>query len=97
MFLLIYFYSFFRSSNSCNITIEDVKLATEMEEFPNAKAIVSSKYKTSMLYGKKMMVLANDIFALLELYVRRLRPFVVDDQDKLGLYSILINLLSTVM
>ena len=41
-----------------------------------------------------MMVLANDLFALLELYVRRLQPFAVDDQDKkLGLYSKLINLL----
>ena len=51
-YLKIYFYNFLRSFNICNITIHDVNIAKDTEEFPNAKAIISTKYKTAMLYGK---------------------------------------------
>ena len=55
--------------------------ATTAEEFGNAKVIESPKYKTSMLYGKKLMILPNDVFELVEKYIRFLRPKIVNDED----------------
>ena len=43
-----------RASNLINITLADVANAKHDEEF-NAMVISSSKYKTSMLYGKKIL------------------------------------------
>ena len=64
-------------------------MAEDTEEFPNAKCIISIKYKTSMLYGKKMMVLPIDVFKILEIYITVLRPQIIDNKN-LGLYRNLI-------
>ena len=58
------------------MTISDVKNAKVDEEFPNARTIKSSKYKTSLLYGTKIMVLPLDIYNLLMTYIEFIRPFL---------------------
>ena len=47
--------------------------------------IKSEHYKTSMLYGAKLMVLPVDIYQLLEMYVKKLRPILTRNYvDKTG-------------
>jgi integrase len=66
------------------MTISDVYDAKIDEEFPNARTIRSSKYKTSLLYGTKIMVLPLDIYNLLLMYIEVLRPVLTEkykDED----------------
>ena len=67
------------------MTIHDVLTAKEDEEFPNARAIRSTKYKTSLLYGTKIMVVPNDVYKLLVFYIKVLRPVLTQrykDEDE---------------
>ena len=44
-----------RASNIINVTIKDLKEAQPLEEYNGAYGMKSTKYKTSLLYGTKMM------------------------------------------
>lgn len=68
-----------RASNLINMTLADVENASINEEYENARSISSSNYKTSMLYGKKVLMLSEEVYQYLLSYIKYLRPlFVVD-------------------
>lgn len=69
-----------RASNLINITLADVANAKHDEEF-NAMVISSPKYKTSMLYGKKMIVCSEPLFKQLTKYMFYLRPKLAHESD----------------
>ena len=51
-----------RSSNIVNITLHDIQEATTDENFIGAKVIKSRRYKTSMLYGTKIILLSEAVY-----------------------------------
>lgn len=69
-----------RASNLQNITLLDVDDAKEDVDFPGSWNIKSTRYKTSMLYGTKMITLTADLYGLLKYFVSLLRPVLVDDK-----------------
>ena len=70
--------------------MKDVREAKDDEEYENAKTIKSKKYKTSMLYGTKLMVLPKDVYGLLIMYIDKIRPILTSnyaaEDKKLGTY-----------
>lgn len=69
-----------RASNLINITLADVANAKHDEEF-NAMVISSSKYKTSMLYGKKMIVCSQPLYKQLTKFMIYFRPKLANEND----------------
>ena len=70
-----------RSSNLANMTLYDVENAT-LDTSYNAFCVRSENYKTSLLYGDKLMLFPNDIFLQLQFYIKELRPVLTDDANK---------------
>lgn len=64
-----------RASNLINITIQHVEDAKFNEEF-GAFTFKSSKYKTSMIYGSKEMVVPEDLFKSIQIYVEKIHPII---------------------
>ena len=50
-----------RASNLMNITVSDVTDAKKHEEMP-AFVFKSTKYKTSIIYGSKIMLVPEDLY-----------------------------------
>lgn len=71
-----------RCSNVINITLRDVETATVEPEFNNARCVRSDKYKTSLLYGEKIILFPNTIFLQILFYVQHYRPLLVQDGEK---------------
>ena len=65
------------------MTVKHVVEAQKDDEF-EAMVIKSPKYKTSMLYGAKLMVLPLDIYKLLRMYIKTLRPILTKGLDEAG-------------
>ena len=61
-----------RSSNIIEMTLQHVNEAVESDKFvsnDSAMVLVSDIYKTSMIYGEKLMLLPKDIFKQLKTYI----------------------------
>ena len=70
-----------RASNLINITTEDVTTAVEHEEFP-AYVFKSKNYKTSIIYGTKIMVVPEDIYNFYKIFVNYVRPIISSPASK---------------
>lgn len=70
-----------RASNLINITMQDIDDATENEEFGGALTISSEFYKTSMLYGEKIILFPKAIFSQTTFYIKHLRKYLTDDSE----------------
>ena len=76
------------------MTVQHVLDAKDDEEF-EAMVIKSVKYKTSMLYGAKLMVVPKDIHQLLKMYINVLRPILTKKYtDETGRFFIPLLALS---
>uniref|UniRef100_A0A7M5UPK2 Uncharacterized protein n=2 Tax=Clytia hemisphaerica TaxID=252671 RepID=A0A7M5UPK2_9CNID len=76
-----------RSSNICEMTIADFEEAKEASEYTsnkNAMVMVSDLYKTSMIYGAKLIILPGDIFLEMRNYIKFLRPLLITDDTTDG-------------
>ena len=71
-----------RASNITNVTIEDVLAATSSDDFPNARVIYNWKYKTSLIYGKKAIVMDTGLWNQLVTYLESIRPTIASDDTK---------------
>ena len=69
-----------RASNLINLTLQDLKEAKHDAEF-DALCILSKKYKTSLLYGRKAIVLPEELYGQLSNFVTHLRPRIADASD----------------
>ena len=58
------------------MTIQHVYDAIEDPEFVGAMTIKSDKYKTSILYGTKIMVIPTDLYAMICMYIKKIRPIL---------------------
>ena len=57
-----------RSSNIIELRVEDVMEATSAEGNPGYTSMINSKYKTSTIYGEKVIVMPNTLFDQLCIY-----------------------------
>ena len=67
-----------RTSNLVNVNLEDVVQAKIEPEFNNARSVSSEFYKTSMLYGEKIIMFPPSIYKQVLFYINHLRPVLVD-------------------
>ncbi|XP_065656600.1 uncharacterized protein LOC136081998 [Hydra vulgaris] len=65
-----------RASNIIELRTQDVFDATTNPEYPGYKVFVNSTYKTSTIYGEKVIALPLDIFKHLEFYIQELLPIL---------------------
>ena len=70
-----------RASNLINMTLADLDAHQTHENFTFAKCIKSKKYKTSLLYGTKIILVANHVFDQLEVFVKKIRPVLIKDEN----------------
>jgi len=71
-----------RSSNLINITLNDIESAIPEKDY-DAFSISSTNYKTSLLYGEKKMLMAEDLYHQVANYILYLRPKIISDAHKL--------------
>lgn len=69
-----------RASNLINLSIADLQNAVHDKEY-DAMVISSTKYKTSMLYGKKSIVCSEMIFSHLNKFAVHFRPKIARTND----------------
>ena len=75
-----------RPSNIVNMNLQHVDEAVSAAELTiNAKAMVmkSEIYKTSIIYGDKLIVIPSDVWVQLGNYVKHIRPLLIDDESAL--------------
>ena len=65
-----------RSSNIIELRVDDILEATRSEDYPGYMVFVNSTYKTSTIYGEKVLVLPDSIFVHMKTYVDHLRSLV---------------------
>ncbi|XP_057302645.1 uncharacterized protein LOC130636789 isoform X2 [Hydractinia symbiolongicarpus] len=63
-----------RSSNLIELRVSDVQEAHTSEEYPGYMVFTNSRYKTSTIYGEKVIVLPKNVFEHLKYYVKEIRP-----------------------
>ena len=71
-----------RSSNLMNVTIHDFEQAKKHEEIENAYTFTSTKYKTSLVYGAKIILVSRAVYMQLKIYVKMIRPILIEDETK---------------
>ncbi|XP_066921309.1 uncharacterized protein [Clytia hemisphaerica] len=83
-----------RSSNIVNMSLEhmdEAQTASEYESNNPAMILKSELYKTSIIYGDKLIVLPNDLFSQLTNYIKFIRPTIIKDdnlpQDKRPIFT----------
>ena len=70
-----------RASNLINMTVGDVEKAYQDESYPNAFCILSTRYKTSMLYGAKIIVVDQPLKTELEIFIKNYLPVLVKSRE----------------
>ena len=66
-----------------NVTIHDVEQAKKHEEIENAYALTNTKYKTSLVYGAKIILVSRLPYMQLKIFVKLIRPVLIHDKTKL--------------
>lgn len=70
-----------RASNIINMTVQNLAEAVHDNEF-DALVIASPKYKTSMLYGRKAIVVCEELYGQLLQFSTHIRPRLIIDRCK---------------
>ena len=70
-----------RSSNIIELRVADVEEAEKSEEYPGYMVFRNSLYKTSTIYGEKVIVLPDNIFKHLKFYIKYVRPLLNFDSN----------------
>ena len=63
-----------RASNIIELRLSDVENAGKNPDYPGQRIIQNIKYKTSSVYGEKLIALPGALFEQLQVYVERYRP-----------------------
>ncbi|XP_047134149.2 uncharacterized protein LOC124812107 [Hydra vulgaris] len=73
----ICFWNATRSSNLMNICLGDITNAYQNEEFPDVYCINSDRYKTSMIYRTKIMVVDDVLLDNINVYIETYLPLLM--------------------
>ena len=76
------YFNCLRVSNLMNITLADISRMKLHNEIDGAHVITNTKYKTSMIYGAKIILISATHAEQIQLYIEHLRPFVSKDDQK---------------
>ena len=71
-----------RASTLMNITLADISRMNPHNEIDGAHVITNTKYKTSMIYGAKIILISTTHAEQIQLCIEHLRPFVSKDDQK---------------
>ena len=78
LMLMLTFINALRASNLINITLREVQSATQHQEL-DALVFKNNKYKTSLIYGAKIILVPTLTYKHIQLYVKYLRPTLILD------------------
>ena len=75
-----------RASNVLQLRLSDVTNASNNCDYPGQKVIENIKYKTSSIYGEKLIALPGPLFIQLEKYVKYCRPVLLGEKKSSRLF-----------
>ena len=79
--LMLTFINARRASNLINITLREVQSAKQYQEL-DALVFKNNKYKTSLIYGAKIIFVATLTYKHIQLFVKYLRPTLILDSHR---------------
>lgn len=68
-----------RCSNLMNITLKDFNMAKKDKDIKDSYTFTNKKYKVSIIYGSKLVLVPIALYNQLKLYVKFVRPKIVKD------------------
>lgn len=71
-----------RNSNLCNLQLEDVENYTLDPKYPGHMIVSNDDYKTSTIYGEKLIVIPKCIYKHVLLYIKYLRAKISKKKSK---------------
>ena len=71
-----------RASNIIELRCEDIDEAKPAEGYPGYTSFTNAQYKTSTIYGEKVIVLPNSLFNFLKIYKEKLRPALAPQSER---------------
>ena len=77
------YFNCLRVSNLMNITLTGINNIKPHDEIDGAHVLTNTKYKTSVIYGPKIILLSNTHVDQIKLYIQKLRPFITKDDKKI--------------
>ena len=81
LILTLAFINALRASNIINITVKEVQAAKKHTEF-EAFVFKNNKYKTSLIYGEKIILVPALTYHHIKLYLKYLRPLILLDSHR---------------
>ena len=81
LILTITFINALRVSNIINVTLKEVEAAKKHDEF-DAFAFKKNKYKTSLIFGEKIVLIPTLTYHHIKLYLKYLRPLILLDSHR---------------
>ena len=69
-----------RASNLINMTIHDFQQAKKDNEIQGAYRFYNNKYKTSLVYGEKVILVSDTLHDQMNSYITHVRPIITDDK-----------------
>ena len=69
-----------RASNLINMTIHDFRQAKRDNKIQGAYRSYNNKYKTSLLYGEKVILVSDSLYNQMKMYITYVRPIITDDK-----------------
>ena len=69
-----------RASNLMNMTIYDFQQAKSDAEIKGAYRFYNNKYKTSLVYGEKVILVSESLYDQIKTFITYVRPILTDDK-----------------
>ena len=76
------YFNCLRASDLESITLEDVGKIKPNDKIDRTHVLKNKKYKTSMLYGAKIILLSQTHLQKIKFYIENIRPYVTKDDKK---------------
>ena len=67
-----------RASNVIELRVKDALNAVTNKEYPGQKIIENEKYKTSSIYGEKLVAIPDALYQQLLLHIEHCRPMLLN-------------------
>ena len=69
-----------RAPNVIELRVKDALNKTTNKEYPGQKIIENEKYKTSSIYGEKLVAIPDALYLQLLLYIEHCRPMLLNSK-----------------
>ena len=73
------YFNCLQASNLMNISLDDVEKISKHDEINDAWVLTNLEYKTSMIYGAKIISLDTILLEQVQLYIEHYRPLISSD------------------